>query len=94
MNSIRNGLRMRKAGDCGEPSQPENPHPNAVFTKFITRSSGQPYSWPRNGVHAHQATAASRSPRFPDELAFRGGVTHRPQQEHPSSLPERRPRVV
>jgi len=33
MNSIRNGLGMRKARDCGGPSQPENPHPNAVFTQ-------------------------------------------------------------
>jgi len=33
MNSIRNGLGMRKTGYCGGPSQPENPHPNAVFTQ-------------------------------------------------------------
>jgi hypothetical protein len=33
MNSIRNGLEMRKTGDCGGPSQPENAHPNAVFAQ-------------------------------------------------------------
>jgi hypothetical protein len=33
MNSIRNGLGMRKTGDCGGPSQPENPHANTVFTQ-------------------------------------------------------------
>jgi hypothetical protein len=33
MNSITNGLGMRKTGDCGRPSQPENPHPNAIFTQ-------------------------------------------------------------
>ena len=33
MNSIRNGLRMPKTADCGGPSQPDNPHPDAVFTQ-------------------------------------------------------------
>ena len=33
MNSIRNGLGMRKAGDRGGAGQPENPHPDAVFTQ-------------------------------------------------------------
>jgi hypothetical protein len=33
MNSTRNGLGMRKAGDRGEAGQPENPHSNAVFTQ-------------------------------------------------------------
>ena len=33
MNSIRNGLGMRKAGDRGGAGQPENPHSNAVFTQ-------------------------------------------------------------
>jgi hypothetical protein len=33
MNSIRNSLGMRKTGDSGGSSQPENPHPNAVLTQ-------------------------------------------------------------
>jgi hypothetical protein len=33
MNSIRNGLGMRKAGDRGGAGQPENPLSNAVFTQ-------------------------------------------------------------
>ena len=33
MNSIRNGLGMRQAGNRGGPGQPENPHSNAVFTQ-------------------------------------------------------------
>jgi hypothetical protein len=33
MNSIRNGLGMRKAADRGGSGQPANPHPNAVFTQ-------------------------------------------------------------
>ena len=33
MNSIRNGLGMRKAGTRRGPGQPANPHLNAVFTK-------------------------------------------------------------
>jgi hypothetical protein len=31
MNSIRNGLGMRKVRDREGPGQPENPHSNAVF---------------------------------------------------------------
>jgi hypothetical protein len=31
MNSIRNGLGMRKTGDCWRPYHPEKPHSNAVF---------------------------------------------------------------
>ena len=31
MNSIRNGLGMRKVGDREGPGQPENPYSNAVF---------------------------------------------------------------
>ena len=33
MNSIRNGLGMRKAGNRRAPGQPANPHSNAVFTQ-------------------------------------------------------------
>jgi hypothetical protein len=33
MNSIRNGLGMRKAGNRGGAGQPENPLSNAVFTQ-------------------------------------------------------------
>jgi hypothetical protein len=33
MNSIRNGLGMRKTENRKGPSWPENPHPNAVFTQ-------------------------------------------------------------
>src|SRR3712207_347256 len=33
MNSIRNGLGMRKAGSRRGPGQPANPHSNAVFTQ-------------------------------------------------------------
>jgi hypothetical protein len=33
MNSIKKGLGMRKARDRGGPSQPANPHSNAVFTQ-------------------------------------------------------------
>src|SRR5215213_3323436 len=33
MNSIRNVLGMRKAGDRGGAGQPENPHSNAVRTQ-------------------------------------------------------------
>jgi 5-methylcytosine-specific restriction enzyme A len=33
MNSISNGLGMQKTEACGRPSQPDNPHPNAVFTQ-------------------------------------------------------------
>jgi hypothetical protein len=33
MNSIRNGLGMRKAGDRGGAGQLENSHSNAVFTQ-------------------------------------------------------------
>jgi hypothetical protein len=33
MNSIRNGLGMREAGDREGAGQPENPHSNAVFTQ-------------------------------------------------------------
>ena len=33
MNSIRNGLGMRKAGDHGGPGQPEKSHSYAVFTQ-------------------------------------------------------------
>lgn len=33
MNSIRNGLEMRKTGDREEPGLSENPHSNALFTQ-------------------------------------------------------------
>jgi hypothetical protein len=33
MNSIKNGLGMRKAGDRGGSGQAENPHFNTVFTQ-------------------------------------------------------------
>lgn len=33
MNSFRNGLGMRKTSIYGRPSQPENPHSNAIFTQ-------------------------------------------------------------
>ena len=33
MNSIRNGLGMRKAGDRRGAGQPENPHSNTVFSQ-------------------------------------------------------------
>ncbi len=33
MNSMRNGLGMRKTGDRRKPGQPDNPHSNAVFTQ-------------------------------------------------------------
>lgn len=33
MNSMRNGLRMRKTGDRWKPGQPENPHSYGVFTE-------------------------------------------------------------
>jgi hypothetical protein len=32
MNSVRNGLRMRKTGDREGPAEPENPHSDALFT--------------------------------------------------------------
>ena len=33
MNSIKNSVGMRKTGDRGGPSQPENPHPYGVFVQ-------------------------------------------------------------
>ncbi len=33
MNSMRNGLGMRKTGDRRKPTQPDNPHSNAVFAR-------------------------------------------------------------
>ncbi len=38
MNSMRNGLGMRKTGDRRKPAQPDNPHSKAVSSEFIIRS--------------------------------------------------------
>ena len=41
MNSISNGLGMRKTGIGRKPSRPWNPHYYAVSPEFITRSRGE-----------------------------------------------------